>query len=314
MKVSIVVFSPSGNTLRAASMLREKLRERSAEVQLLDLTRRADLFGVARPQALLEELLDEHKLLCIGGPVYAHHLHYNVLRLIDSLPRPGGKFGRLAVPFVTYGTISSGVSLREAAAALRRSGRITPFAMKVEAFHCMSRLLSLKVGEGLPDERSLPIIEDLANRIVTFRKETDLGCSPRSFDYQNRAAKIKARVLFRERLWQRRIYPALVLDGTKCRRCATCVGACPVQRLKLSDGTLDIAGEPGCIHCGQCIAACATGAISFRADLAKWDELFALAAAGKGLMSSHEAPRSAVYPLRASLEQQERGQARESLV
>jgi len=297
MKVSIVVFSPSGNTLRAASMLRERLQERSAQVQLLDLTKRAEFFEGARPQKLLEELLDEHELLCVGGPVYAHHLHYNVLRHIDSLPRPGGKFGRHAVPFVTYGTISSGVSLKEAAAALQRSGRIVPFAMKVEALHCMSRLLSLKVGEGLPDERSLPVIEELAERITSLRTASDFIPSMKSFDYQNRAAKIKARVLFRERLWQRRIYPALVLDGTKCRRCATCVGACPVQRLKLSDGTLDIAGEPGCIHCGQCIAACASGAISFKADLAKWDKLFALAAAGRGLMPSHEAPKSAVYPL-----------------
>ena len=300
MKVSIVVFSPSGNTLRAACMLREALEKRGAIAKVLDLTRNVTLSDGKRLQDLLEERLPEHDLLCVGGPVYAHHLHYNVLRIIGSLPRPKGLWGRLAVPFVTYGTISSGVSLSEAAAALQARGRVTPCAMKLEAFHCMSRLLSLKVGAELPDERSLPVVRELAERIISFEGRTHAGCSVGSFDYQNGASRLKARFLFREKLWQRRIYPALALDRAKCRACAACVAACPVQRLRIVDGAVGVGGRPGCIHCGQCISVCPSRAISFKADLAKWEELFARAAEGKGLMASHENPKSAVYPRKQS--------------
>jgi len=299
MKVSIVVFSPSGNTLRTAAMLREELKKRSTAVQLLDLTRNGRLFEAENTQSLLEELVDEHEVLCVGGPVYAHHLHYNVLRIISSLPRPFGKWGRIAIPFVTYGTISSGISLREAAAALRRSGRITPFAMKAEAFHCMSRLLLTKVGEGLPDARTMPVIENLADHIVALEKGRDCSSRIQSFDYQDCASRIKARLIFREKLWHSRIYPGLTLARGKCKLCSACIVACPVQRLRIADGALDIAGQPACIHCGQCVVACPASAISFNCDFAKWDDRFARAAKGKGLMPSHEKPKSAVYPLRS---------------
>jgi ferredoxin len=226
-------------------------------------------------------------------------MHYNVKNIIRSLPKPGGKWGKLAVPFVTYGTISSGSSLYETAVLLQKSGRITVCGMKIESFHCMSRLLSTKVGQGLPSDASLSVIAELADRI-SWLDETNLDQDvdmTKSLDYQSSISKLKAQLVFREKFWHRHLYPQLALDREQCNLCGKCIKACPVQRLEIVRGVLAIDKEPACIHCGQCIYVCPSKALSFQCDLEKWDKLFTEAANGHSPMPSHEKPKSAVYPL-----------------
>ena len=57
--------------------------------------------------------VSEHDILFIGSSVYAHHLQYHVKDLIKKLPQPVHGWGKIAVPFVTYGGISSGIALEE---------------------------------------------------------------------------------------------------------------------------------------------------------------------------------------------------------
>ncbi|HBE79263.1 MAG TPA: 4Fe-4S ferredoxin [Firmicutes bacterium] len=298
MKIAIVVFSPSGNTLKVAEMLKKELVKQENEVQLLDITRNREIFKTGGFKDFLDKQLEEHDLLCIGGPVYAHHLHYNVQDVIRSLPRPGGKWGKLAIPFVTYGTISSGIALHEASVLLKRSGRKTIYGMKLEAFHCMSRLLSIQVGKGLPDQGSLVIIRELVKRIGLLNK-TQWGqasdITP-TLDYQSLIGKLKAKCIFRERFWHRHIYPQLEIKHDSCKLCGQCIKACPVQRLMIIKGTVAMSQGPECIHCGECIRACPVQAIKFQCDLQKWEHLFAEAAEGKGPMPSRERPKSSIYP------------------
>ncbi len=298
MKALIMVFSPGGNTLKTAKMLEDELDKRMVEAQILDLTGKGQLFKDRNFREYLDNAVALHDLLCVGGPVYAHHMHYNVLDIIRNLPEPGGKWGKFSIPFVTYGTISSGVSLYETAVMLQKTGRINICGMKIEAFHNMSRILKTKAGDGLPGPGSIPVISNLADRIGSLQgmEESCIKDATGSLNFQSISSVIKAKTVFREKFWQKHIYPGLKMDPSSCSLCGKCVKACPVQRLKLEEGVLDIGGKPDCIHCGECVNSCSNGVLRFNCDPEKWDKLFAKAAAGRGPMPSHEQPKSAVYP------------------
>lgn len=79
--------------------------------------------------------LVQDEILFIGSPVYAHHLQYHVKDLIKNLPQPVNRWGKIAVPFITYGAINSGIALDEAGKLLRKSGRKVLAGMKVCSSH-----------------------------------------------------------------------------------------------------------------------------------------------------------------------------------
>jgi ferredoxin/flavodoxin len=299
MKVSIVVFSPSGNTRKVGSMLEDHLLIRGADVQLVDATGNRALFRERDCPGFIAENVKPHDVLCIGGPVYAHHMHYTVLDLIKALPPPGNGWGRYAVPFVTYGTVSSGIALEEAAKTLRKTGRSTVFAMKMDAYHCYGKIFPTDVNLGMPGDEAIPFIEDLSARIMGLEGQqgAERPDVTRELRYLSFADRVKAKVLIREGLFQRHIYPALRFDTDKCVQCGKCAEACPVLRLEIAEtGPFIPKGAPQCIHCGSCIAACPSDAISFKTNMERWGNIFRKAITGRSPLASNESPKSAVYP------------------
>ena len=54
---------------------------------------------------------------------------------------------------------------------------------------------------------------------------------------------------------------AAVVDKEKCEGCGDCVGACPSEAIKMTDGKADVDGD-ACCDCGACVDACPKQAIA----------------------------------------------------
>lgn len=301
MKVAIVVFSPTGNTLKVGKMLKKQLISRNITTQLYNLTGNGIVFSKENLNKFIEENIAEHDLICIGSPVYAHHLHYNVKKIIKSLPKPKNGWGRLAVPFVTYGAINSGIALHEAGKLLRKSGRITVFGMKINAFHCMTALpqINIKINEGMPGEESLPHIEELVNRIVELNHE-NINRSmdiTKKLNYQKLKNRIKAKTIFREKFWHKHLYPKLIFNHDLCQKCEQCMNICPVNCIEMTHKGPIIPNPSRCIHCSACILECQFNAIEVNTNWTKLNNMLESAINGEGPLVSNENPKSYVYSL-----------------
>ena len=214
--------------------------------------------------------------------------------LIRALPAAGNGWGKFAVPFVTYGGITSGIALEEAGKLLKKSGRIVVAGMKVCAAHRMTRaFLQEEYNAGKPGDEVTPVIEDLAQRIEALQGQTPAVDHSEALKYQPRALFLKANVIFQEKLWHRYMYPKLLFDHAKCTQCGKCIRNCPVHHLeKHDDGRILTKESPLCIHCFNCVVGCPAKAISLSGDLEK-----ARAFMGKMIQKPKEDPFSAVYPI-----------------
>ncbi|SET34461.1 hypothetical protein SAMN05660297_02115 [Natronincola peptidivorans] len=301
MKIVIVVFSPGGHTKKVAEIIKESMEKKSVAVEIIDTTGKAIFDNSRSIQAYLKSVIPPHDILMVGAPVYAHHFHYNVLSIIDALPSPGNGWGKFSIPFVTYGTINSGISLYEAGNHLNKTGRKNIFALKIDSFHVMSRFLSTTINEGKPGKEIEPLMNELADKIISLdisQADKIIDILPK-LNYQKLTCKIKANTIFREKFFQDRIYPQLSFNKEKCVCCQKCIKKCPVQRLLLAEDGLDILkGNPACIHCGECIHACEFSALDFKTDeasKAKWNKVFNQAIKGKGILPSNEFPKTVLY-------------------
>jgi len=280
-------------------MLEKSLLDRDMEVQLIDITRNK-AFSEKNLEGYLKKEVKAHDLICVGSPVYAHHLHYNVKKIIRSLPRPGNGWGGLAVPFITYAGINSGVALYEAAKLLKKSGRTVVSGMKINSAHSLTKLkqITTKINKGMPGNEALPIIEALTERVGKCANinKNDYPDIINKLNYQSLKVRIKAFLIFREKFWQRYMYPTLVYNSDICINCGKCARICPVQRIEINGkGPEILNGSLECIHCASCITTCPSMAIDFKADWIKWNKLISKAAKGEGPLCSNENPKSEVY-------------------
>lgn len=294
MKITIIQFSPSGYTHKVTSMLVTELRKQNQAVQLVDMTGDDDFFLKKDISGFLSKNIEQHDILLIGGPVYAHHLQYHVQDLIKALPKPDNTWGRYAIPYVCYGGISSGIALKEAVDLLRDSGRIVYAGMKVSAPHSMTRaFMESEFNNEKRQVAEIPEIVELVNRIMQLGENKNIKCNARHMSYNGFVTTLKAKFIFKEKLWHEKRYPQISLNKDLCTNCGKCVTLCPVKHLLKEEKSIVENNQSPCIHCLNCVSDCPNIAITLVGDLEK----------GKAFMTkmidkngNKEMPETAVYP------------------
>lgn len=303
MRILVLVFSPAGSTLKIAKVLEEKLVAANHQVQFLNITGSKELFKENKIKETLLAKVQAHDLICVGSPVYEKHLEYYVKQVMQCLPKPDLIWGKYAVPFVTYGGISSGNSLLESAKLFEKSGRTTVAAMKIESSHIISKKLTTRVNEGMPGDEAIPVVEELVQRIAALANngKPEVKDFSQELNYHSTKEKFLCK-LMNEKMLHNHKYPEFVIEQNKCTRCNKCVTACPVQRISTEDNMTIMAGKDHmCIHCFTCSSICPNEAITFKNCEKDWNEInriLKLVSAKDSFILSGEMPRSAVYPKR----------------
>ena len=294
MKAAIIVFSPSGNTARAAKLVSDGLDRNGIANTVVNITGDARYFLAKDKGAFLRAALPEHDILFVGAPVYAHHLQYHVKDLIAALPAPEGGMGRVAIPFVTYGGINSGIALEEAERLLRKGGRSVAVGLKITCSHRVSRLfMAREINADLPEGAMVETIESLIQGLEKTGWEPMQDRSKR-LRYQPLKARFVANVIFEEKRCHEKMYPKILIDSEKCTGCGHCAEVCPVCHL-VQDETGAIARREGthCVHCLNCVAECPKKAAYALGDLDRM-RAFMERMIAKGM----ESPATAIYPAR----------------
>lgn len=289
MKICIIVFSPSGHTLGTAERMIEIMLERGIEAQLLNITGKEKIFREDHLSEYLDREVKEHDIICIGGPVYAGHMEFNVKKIIEALPGVDSKWGKLAVPFVTYGGVHSSIALKEAGNLLFKKGRINVLGLKVAAFHTLTRTLDKQINCGKPDEKDDDILIQIINRLENiFHSRNAAKDVRKSFNYAHPLERMLFTLLSQDFFHKK--YRPVAIDKNKCIGCGRCINKCPVNMLGIADGKAFVANRNRqCIICAECYFNCPQKAIEYPY----------LNIAGKRLkmVNKLETPQSAVYPL-----------------
>lgn len=295
MKITIIHFSPSGYTQKVTFMLEKELKKRGQDVQLVEMKGNEDFFIRKDFHGFLKKNIQQHDVLLIGGPVYTHHLQYHIQNLIQSLPKPDYIWGKYVIPYICYGGISSGIALKEAADLLKRTGRVVYAGMKVSAPHSMTRaFMDEEFNRDKLQDQNFSEITELVDRIMKLNNGKERVCNAKHLNYNGIMTFLKAKIIFKEKLWHEKRYPQISIDKNSCTNCGKCIKLCPVLHLIKKDGVVVENNQSSCIHCFNCVTDCPSDAIKLIGDMEKGQAFMRKMIAKNG---NKESPETAIYPL-----------------
>jgi ferredoxin/flavodoxin len=262
MNVSIIVFSPSGHTLKAAQMIEKAFKNKNSNVKLVNITGKEEFLYGGQIKESIERELGEYDVLFIGGPLYAGHIEHNVLNTIKALPRPDEKHSNLAVPFVTYGGVHSSVALEEMGRYLKKKRRKSILGIKIAAKHTLTVTYSNVIYADKPGFEEEKIIMEAVDRVISIVREGRKAAvdQSRSFKYAPRKERIMFRIFSQEKFHKN--FKNVTVNTEKCTKCKKCISVCPVDMFRYSDGIISMhRDKSNCILCAECFHNCPAGAI-----------------------------------------------------
>jgi ferredoxin/flavodoxin len=261
-KVFIVYFSPAGSTRHVAGVIEKQFHALGNDVWVLDLGK-----GGHGPREISRQLEKSQGNSClfIGSPVYVSHAVPPVMEYITGLTENTEGF---AVPFVTWGGVSSGISLFEMGKELLNKGFTLLGAAKILTVHSLMWQLENPLGKGHPDSNDDRMVEDLVNHIHNkLHSHTPKGIKLADLAYQSKENHAAMENISLETA--KADMPGREIDTALCTQCQICEEVCPTDALALTP--YPEFGH-GCVFCFSCMKQCPEKAI--KADLSEiWQRI-----------------------------------------
>lgn len=250
LKSIVVYFSAAGTTRIVAEMITEMITKEGHDAQLFDVSRQFEETIAAVRQ------LKQGDCLWVGSPIYAGHVIPPVEAFLSGLPVSHGVF---AVPFISFGAISSGTGLYEMAALLAEKEYPVLGGAKIVAQHALMWQCDEPLGKDHPGPEDEKQLSQLVGSVLD---KLQLGNSagaivPETLNYQALDVQEIGKEFTLELLKEH--MPPIVLDEDTCTSCGVCRENCPMQNIVLD--TSLIFGD-NCVLCFNCIRVCEPGALT----------------------------------------------------
>jgi ferredoxin len=174
------------------------------------------------------------------------------MEFIEALPevRDGA-----AVPFATWGAVTSGIALWQMGRSLQKKGFVLAGGAAVVTEHCMMWRSRTASGAGRPESEDFQKIEGFTRKLFDrLRSGAPAPVDLAVLDYQraHHAKEMKEKI---DQPWM--IVPKSV-DKKKCTACGICVEECPVNAVSLAPLPVF---EKTCFDCFNCVRLCPEEAI-----------------------------------------------------
>jgi ferredoxin/flavodoxin len=248
MRVKIIHFSQTKNTLQIAKSIASGIINKGAEVELLDWMKIKD-----QPP---EQIFNDCDLLGIGTPVFFYQLPFCMRDWLKKFPAVNEKPYFL---FVTYAAVV-GTIFRSADNVLRKKGwKLIDYSAflgfgSYQGYLTWPRL-SVQFPDAYEDMKAKQFGEFQVIKHACWRNEKRnfLERPPKAPIYWRR----KKMILFK---WMvNKTQPDFVLDSNKCIGCGTCIKNCPDGAISMVDNRLVFRGN--CSRCYFCEKNCKQKAI-----------------------------------------------------
>ena len=257
---SIIVYSsPAGTTRHVAEVVKSSLDNMGCLTETFDLGKPEDCQRLKSAQ----NSFAAGDCLWVGSPVYAYHALPDVTDFIDGLPELKGAF---AVPFVTWGAVSSGLALSEMGQQLEDKGYQLAGAAKIAALHSMMWQIENPLGKDRPDRKDDVLIGDLVKKVYAKINSNEFVPYPvENLNYQPEPVRKAMQEMNLEK--DRAMFPEIEVEKDLCSQCEACEKVCPVQVIRYSP--YPQIGDK-CIFCFNCVRFCEEDA--FKIDLSPFGE------------------------------------------
>lgn len=244
----IAYCSPAGSTRHVAEVIKKRLAENGIAAAMVDLTeKKAEKYFLPNDKKNI-------RILFVGSPVYCGHAVFPVTEFINDIAEGSVHY---AVPFVTYGGVTSGVAISEMAEALQEKGVPILGAAKIASEHSMMWELDAPLGKGRPNAEDDQLSESLVDKVLTKIQDGTGGTVPLSELMYQPEEVYEFHKTFNLAVAKTKA-PQRTIDESSCAECRACADVCPTNAISYTP--FPEFGDD-CICCYNCVKKCPENAI-----------------------------------------------------